>query len=99
MVNVIGIRFQPGGKLYYFDPGETQPSISDKVLVETSRGFELGEVIMPAREVSESSVVAPLKTLIRLATEDDLKHEKENREKKKRLSESVRKRSPRTIWK
>ena len=83
MVNVIGIRFQPGGKLYYFDPGETQPSISDKVLVETSRGFELGEVIMPAREVSESSVVAPLKTVIRLATEDDLKHEKENREKEK----------------
>lgn len=83
MVNVIGIRFQTGGKLYFFDPGETRPSISDKVLVETSRGFELGEVIMPVREVSESSVVAPLKTVIRIATEEDLKHEQENKEKEK----------------
>ena len=83
MVKVIGVRFQTGGKLYYFDPVETQPNISDKVLVETSRGFELGEVIMPPREVSESSVVAPLKPVIRMATADDLKHERENREKEK----------------
>ena len=83
MVKVIGIRFQTGGKLYFFDPGETQPNISEKVLVETSRGFELGEVIMPVREVSESSIVAPLKTVIRIATEEDLKHDRENKEKEK----------------
>ena len=83
MVKVIGIRFQTGGKLDYFDPGETQPNISDKVLVETSRGFELGEVIMPVREVSESSVVSPLKTVIHMASPEDLKHERENKEKEK----------------
>ena len=83
MVNVIGVRFQNGGKLYFFDPGEAEPKMSDRVLVETSKGLELGEVIMPPREVSENSVVSPLKTIIRMASEEDLEHDRENRQKEK----------------
>ena len=83
MVSVIGARFKTGGKIYFFDPGDESPNISDRVLVETSKGRELAEVIMPRRDVSESSVVMPLKPIIRLATEEDLQHDRELREKEK----------------
>lgn len=83
MVSVIGVRFQVGGKLYYFDPLDATPNISDRVLVETAKGRELGEVIMPRREVSEESVVAPLKPIIRMATTEDLEHVKELRRRER----------------
>ena len=42
MVNVIGVRFQNAGKLYFFDPGPYWPTPGDFVIVETARGIEFG---------------------------------------------------------
>ena len=45
MVNVIGVRFKPAGKTYYFDPLDFDIKQGDSVIVETSRGIEYGEVL------------------------------------------------------
>ncbi len=83
MVKVVGVRFKSAGKIYYFDPGELEIDLNQNVIVETARGVEFGLVVVPNREVPEDEIVAPLKKVIRIATEEDLKHAKENETKEK----------------
>lgn len=79
MAVVIGVRFKEVGKVYYFDPDGQELKKGDAVIVETARGIECGEVAMENREVSDESIVQPLKKLLRLATEEDKKHVAENK--------------------
>lgn len=83
MVNVVGVRFKSAGKIYYFDPGDLIIDLNQNVIVETARGIEYGLVVVPNREVDESEIVAPLKKVIRVATEEDDAHAKENKIKEK----------------
>ena len=74
MPTVVGIRFKKACKIYYFDPAESDVAKGDHAIVETARGVEYGEVVIGPREVDESSIVPPLKPVMRKATaEDDLK--------------------------
>ena len=72
MATVVGVRFKTVGKVYYFDPAGEDYPLGSRVIVETSRGIECGEVAMKSREVPDDSVVKPLKTVIRAATPEDL---------------------------
>jgi len=81
MAEVIGVRFKEMGKVYYFDPSGKKLSMDDKVIVETSRGIECGEVAMENREVGDHTIVQPLRKLIRAATAQDLAKLIENQEK------------------
>ena len=81
--NIIGVRFKKPGKIYFFDPGNLQLKKQDKVVVETSQGQELGEVVISNRAIPEESIVAPLKKIIRIANHKDLKHDLENKQKEK----------------
>ena len=81
--NIIGVRFKKPGKIYFFDPGNLQLKKQDKVVVETSQGQELGEVVVSNRAIPEENVVAPLKKIIRIANPKDLKHDLENKQKEK----------------
>ncbi len=83
MVKVIGVRFKNAGKLYYFDPGEHEPKMGDHAIVETVRGMEIGEVMAAPHELEDDQIVSPLKTIIRVATEQDIRHAQENAEKEK----------------
>jgi len=83
MIKVIGVRFRRAGKVYYFDPGELQINKGEHVIVETARGVEFGSVVLGMREVEEDMVVQPLKPVLRVATEDDIRREERNREKEK----------------
>jgi len=83
MVKVVGVRFKRAGKIYYFDPGDLEIKPNTKVIVETARGVEFGEVVIANREVSEEEIVAPLKKVMRIATEEDIKHAEENKLKEK----------------
>ena len=83
MINVIGVRFRPAGKVYYFAPGDDTFKRGDHVIVETARGVEYGEVILGNHEVDEIKVVQPLRPIIRPANEEDAKHEADNKEKQK----------------
>ncbi|HHX86829.1 MAG TPA: stage 0 sporulation family protein [Firmicutes bacterium] len=79
MPRVAGIRFRRAGKIYYFDPNDLKLEENEQVIVETSRGIELGEVVLPEKEVEELDLVFPLKKVLRKATEDDLAKARDNR--------------------
>ena len=78
MPEVIGVRFKKVGKVYYFDPDGIQVKSGQPVIVETSRGTECGEVAMCNRTISEEQIPSPLKKMLRVATEADLKIVEEN---------------------
>lgn len=78
MPKVVGVRFKPAGKIYYFDPGKLDLEQNDGVIVETSRGIEYGRVVSGPKEVAEEEVVSPLKQVLRKATEEDQQQLKEN---------------------
>lgn len=83
MTEVVGIRFKEVGKIYCFDPIGIKFEVGQRVIVETARGVECGMVATANQMVEEDTIVAPLKPVIRLATEDDLKKVEENKEKEK----------------
>ena len=75
---VVGIRFKAVGKKYYFDPAGFDVLLNDKVVVETVRGIELGEVIEKVKEIEDSEIISTLKKVLRKATQDDIKRHKKN---------------------
>jgi len=77
---IVGVRFKPAHKIYYFDPGDLTTQIGDGVIVETSRGIEFGRIAVARKIVQESDVVLPLKRVNRLADERDELQVDENRE-------------------
>lgn len=81
MIKVVGVRFKEAGKVYYFDPGDLYIEIDSNVIVETARGIEFGQVVIANREVPDEEIVAPLKKVLRIATEEDKKHAAENHRK------------------
>ena len=81
MAQVIGVRFREVGKVYYFDPLDNKFEKGDHVIVETVRGMECGEVALENSEVSDEEIVKPLKSVVRRATDADLKIVEENRKK------------------
>ena len=83
-VEIVGIRFKPVGKIYYFDPDGIILSCDDGVILETARGVEYGTVVIPNRMIPVSEIVSPLKKIIRAATEQDMKTLEKNREVEKR---------------
>ncbi len=83
MTKVIGVRFRQAGKIYFFSPGKLHVKQGDKVIVETARGVEFGSVVSGPREVPDEKIMQPLKSVIRIATEEDKRNEERNREKEK----------------
>ena len=84
MIKVIGVRFRQAGKIYNFSPADFQVKVGDHVIVETARGIEYGSVVQGIREVADDKVIMPLKSVIRIATEEDDKKAIENNEKEKK---------------
>ena len=83
MINIVGVRFKNAGKIYYFDPVDFEIEENMDVVVETARGLEYGTIVVGKKEIDEESLVSPLKPIIRIATEEDTKIYKENKEKAK----------------
>jgi len=70
---VVGIRFSPIGKNYYFDASAIKDvKLGDNLIVETIRGWQLGQLvqIVEDREVRKKMRYKPVD---RLATPEDLK--------------------------
>ena len=82
MAKVVGVKFKGAGKLYYFSPAKIDVKMGDNVIVETARGLEFGKVVMDVTEIKDSEIVSPLKEIIRVATDKDEKHHKENLSKR-----------------
>ncbi len=72
-VTVVGIRFRPAGRIYHFDPQGASYATGQYVIVETVRGVEAGRVVIASKKMAESALSDPLKPVVRLATEDELR--------------------------
>lgn len=83
MARVIGVRFRTAGKIYFFSPGKFDVKRGNQVIVETARGIEFGNVVTGPKDVPDDQIMRPLKTVIRIATEEDRRTEEKNREKEK----------------
>lgn len=83
MTEIIGVRFSNTGKTYYFSPKGKTVSLGQKVIVETARGVECGTVTIANQMMDDSRIVAPLKAIIRVATEKDLEQLSENARREK----------------
>lgn len=81
MIEIISVRFKSGGKQYYFNPDGRQFQEGDGVIVETSRGVELGTCSQGNTLIDEMELTAPLRPVIRAATEEDHKTLEKNKEK------------------
>ena len=78
---IVGIRFRKNGKTYYFAPNGFKLSRDDRVIVDTARGQEYGYTAVPNRMVSDTEIVAPLRSVIRMASADDTRTHEENLKK------------------
>ena len=83
MIETVGIRFKDGGKIYDFDADGKVFNKGDYAIVETVRGMECGLVAKPNHGTNEDDINKPLKKVIRVATQEDIKTLQENKEKEK----------------
>ena len=81
MAEIIGVRFRNTKKVYYFDPAGKNVREGQFVIVETVRGVECGECAVANKDVSEDVLVKPLKSIIRVATNEDIASMERNRQK------------------
>ena len=83
-VEVVDIQFRPGQKVYFFDPAGITCKAGDHVIIDTSRGLEYGICTGGNHKVAQTDVVAPLRQVVRLATEEDEKTAEKNKQTEKR---------------
>ena len=86
-VEVVDIQFRPGQKVYYFDPADIQCKQGDHVIIDTARGPEYGICAAGNHTIAQKDIVAPLRSVLRIATAHDEKIAQENRAKEKRAYE------------
>lgn len=84
MKEVIGVRFRENGKIYFFSPLNYRVEPGKHVIVETARGVEYGKVVLGIREIDETKMSSPLKSIIRLADDKDAEKYRENKEKSRK---------------
>ena len=81
MPEIIGVRFHQAGKVYYFDASNVPVETNDYVVVETSRGQELGKVVISPKQVLFSDITEPLKPIVRKAQAEDIEQAQQQKEK------------------
>ncbi len=81
MTEVVSIKFRNRGKCYFFDPGQLNIKSGDKVVVETSKGLEITDCCRGNHMVPETSVVQPLRPVVRIANDNDLAIDEANRKR------------------
>ena len=91
MTNVISVRFRGGCKTYYFDPQELEISAGQDVIVETAQGLEYAQCVEGNHQVDDSQVVQPLRSTVRIATENDRRTAAYNRSREKEAFEICQK--------
>ena len=90
-IQVVDIQVRPGQKVYFFDPADLELHTGDPVIIDTARGLEYGICASAPHRVSAREVVAPLRSVVRLATAQDQKIIQENRAKERKAHELCQK--------
>ena len=91
MKSIVGVRFKKPGKVYFFDSNGIELKLGDSVIVETSMGKELGTIAVINRQIDEKNQSEALKKIIKKASNEDIKHQKENAKKEKEAFENCKK--------
>ncbi len=92
MTEIIGVRFKPGGKMYYFNPRGEQVEVGQSVIIETSKGVEFAQCVQGNTMVDEMELVTTLRPMLRVATEDDFRQLERNKDREKRAYELCQRR-------
>ncbi len=79
-IEIVGVRFKPVGKIYYFSPIGISFNEGESAIVETIRGVEFGEVVLTNRLINKSDIPSDIKPIIRKATNDDINQHNKNQE-------------------
>ncbi|MFC2045235.1 stage 0 sporulation family protein [Chloroflexota bacterium] len=74
MANIVGVRFKRAGRVYYFDSAGIELEVNDCAVVQTTRGLELGQVVISPRQVLASELTGPLASVLRKAEPEDIEH-------------------------
>ena len=90
MTEVVSIKFKNRGKPYYFDPAGLQIRVGDSVIVDTANGMEIAVCSRENHPVEDTAVVQPLRRVLRIATQMDLRTEELNRQREKAAAEVCR---------
>ena len=77
---IVGINFREAGKIYYFSPNGQTLTVGQRVIVNTSRGVEIGTVKTANKTVPSTEITPPLKKITRIATEDDIERDRGNKQ-------------------
>lgn len=83
MPKITGVRFRTAGKNYYYDPQDMDLKVGDHVIVETTRGIEMGQITIPVMDVAEEKIKEPLKNIMRVASEEDVEEDRNNRSRER----------------
>ncbi len=87
MTEIIGVRFKPGGKMYYFNPKGEKVEVGQSVIIETSKGVEFAKCVQSNTMVDEMELVTTLRPMLRVATEEDFLQLERNKERQRRAYE------------
>lgn len=90
MIKIIGIKFGDRSRIYYFSPNGHQLNKAEKVIVETEKGLQFGEVVTHEKETDEKNIMYPLKAVIRVANSDDIQKYESNLDSAKKALEYTR---------
>ena len=77
MAEIVGVRFKRAGRVYYFDPAGIELEVYDYVVVKTTRGLELGQVVIAPKQVLASEIEGVLKPVVRKAEPEDIERAEE----------------------
>lgn len=91
MQTVVGVKFENNGKIYYFNPKKFNLKVKDKVIVDTASGLEFGEVALAVTQIEDSELSEPLKKVVRIANEKDIKTVENNKNKAKSVYVNAKK--------
>ena len=87
MKNIVGVRFRRLGKIYFFDPQYLITKKNEYVIVETTEGEEIAEIVTTNRKIDDEKIHEPLKKVLRIANQKDMKHYEECKKKEKEAFE------------
>ena len=82
-IDVVSVKFRNRGKMYFFDPAGLVLSVGETVIVETSKGLEIGDVVQANHTVPACRVTQPLRPVVRIATEGDKRTAEQGRKKER----------------
>ncbi|MBN2830842.1 MAG: stage 0 sporulation family protein [Candidatus Omnitrophica bacterium] len=91
MGEIVFVRLRDLGSVYPYSKGEFLPNVGDYVIVEHDRGQDYGQVLSCAGACTEKKEKEPLKKILRLARDTDIKQVEDNRTKAKEVFNSCNK--------